>query len=110
MSTTSRRRCRFRPRSTTSRSSGSLLHRSSERGSGAIDAMSVATLLPFGVFLACMVIGAPIAIALGAGALAFFLSADGIPMEALVQKLQAPFGSFPLLAIPLYVFAASVLN
>lgn len=72
--------------------------------------MSFMTLLPFYTFLAGMVIGAPIAISLGGGALVFFVTAGGLPMEAFVQKMQAPFGSFPLLAIPLFVFAATVLN
>ncbi|MBK9607537.1 MAG: TRAP transporter large permease [Betaproteobacteria bacterium] len=72
--------------------------------------MSIMSLLPFICFFVGMLIGAPIAIALGGGALAFFLTAGGIPMEAFVQKMQAPFGSFPLVAIPLYVFAATVLN
>lgn len=72
--------------------------------------MSFMTLLPFYCFLVGMVIGAPIAISLGGGALVFFLTAGGLPMEAFVQKIQAPFGSFPLLAIPLFVFAATVLN
>ena len=72
--------------------------------------MSFMTLLPFYTFLVGMMIGAPIAISLGGGALVFFLSAGGLPLEAFVQKMQAPFGSFSLLAIPLFVFAATVLN
>ena len=72
--------------------------------------MSFMTLLPFYCFLVGMAIGAPIAIALGFGALVFFVTAGGLPLEAFVQKMQAPFGSFPLLAIPLFVFAATVLN
>lgn len=67
-------------------------------------------LLPFLVFLATMCLGVPVAIALGAGALVFFLTSSGVPAEAFAQKLQSPFGSFPLIAIPLFVLAASILN
>jgi tripartite ATP-independent transporter DctM subunit len=67
-------------------------------------------LLPLAVFLAGLCIGAPVAIALGAGALVFFAFAGGVPAEAFVQKLQSSFGSFPLLAIPLFVLSAALLN
>ncbi len=67
-------------------------------------------LLPVAMFLGALCIGVPVAMALGAGSLLFFLSASGMPAEAFVQKLQSSFGSFPLLAIPLFVLAASLLN
>ncbi|MCC7276232.1 MAG: TRAP transporter large permease [Alphaproteobacteria bacterium] len=57
-----------------------------------------------------MACGVPVALALGAGAAVFFLGSDGLPAEAFVQKVQSSFGSFPLLAIPLFVLAASILN
>ncbi|MGE0716870.1 MAG: TRAP transporter large permease subunit, partial [Alphaproteobacteria bacterium] len=67
-------------------------------------------LIPFAVFLGAMALGVPVALALGAGAVVFFLGSDGLPAEAFVQKVQSSFGSFPLLAIPLFVLAASILN
>lgn len=67
-------------------------------------------LTPFLVFLAAMCFGVPVAIALGAGSLVFFLSSSGIPLEAFAQKMQTSFGSFPLLAIPLFILAGSILN
>ena len=67
-------------------------------------------LIPLVVFLLGLCVGTPVAIALGAGSLVFFVSADGVPAEAFVQKIQSSFGSFPLLAIPLFVLSASLLN
>jgi len=67
-------------------------------------------LLPLLVFILALCVGTPVALALGAGSLVFFLSADGVPAEAFAQKIQSSFGSFPLLAIPLFILAASLLN
>lgn len=66
--------------------------------------------MPLVVLVAAMCLGAPVGTALGASALWFFMSADGVPHEAFVQKIQSSFGSYPLLAIPLFIFAASILN
>ena len=67
-------------------------------------------LIPIYIFLVGLCIGVPVAIALGAGSLVFFVFADGVPAEAFAQKLQSSFGSFPLIAIPLFILAASLLN
>ncbi|KAA3627091.1 MAG: TRAP transporter large permease, partial [Proteobacteria bacterium] len=48
--------------------------------------MDLIPLIAFGVAL---VFGTPVAIALGAGGLIFFLWADGIPAEGFAQKLQS---------------------
>jgi len=67
-------------------------------------------LLPLWVAIAAMCLGVPVAIALGAGSLLFFLTAAGLPAAAFAQKLQSSFGSFPLLAIPLFMLAGAILN
>ncbi|MCC7048371.1 MAG: TRAP transporter large permease [Alphaproteobacteria bacterium] len=67
-------------------------------------------LMPLIVLVVAMCLGAPVGTALGASALWFFIFADGVPHEAFVQKIQSSFGSYPLLAIPLFIFAASILN
>ncbi len=67
-------------------------------------------LLPMAVFLFGLCAGAPVAIALGAGSLVFFIFAAGVPAEAFAQKLQSSFGSFPLIAIPLFILSAALLN
>lgn len=67
-------------------------------------------LLPLLVFLLVLCCGTPVAIALGAGSLVFFLTADGVPVEAFAQKIQSSFGSFPLLAIPLFILAGELMN
>jgi len=67
-------------------------------------------LLPLWLAIATMLLGVPVAIALGAGSLLFFLTAPGLPAAAFAQKLQSSFGSFPLLAIPLFMLAGAILN
>jgi tripartite ATP-independent transporter DctM subunit len=67
-------------------------------------------LIPAVVLLVAMCLGMPVAIALGAGALTFFLTADGIPVAAFAQKVQSSFGTGALLAIPLFVLAGALLN
>ena len=66
--------------------------------------------MPLVVLAAAMCLGVPVGTSLGASALWFFMTADGVPHEAFVQKIQSSFGSYPLLAIPLFIFAASILN
>jgi len=67
-------------------------------------------LMPLAILAVAMCLGVPVGISLGASALWFFMTADGVPHEAFVQKIQSSFGSYPLLAIPLFIFAASILN
>lgn len=63
----------------------------------------------FGVFGILLVIAVPVAVAMGAAAI-FSLWQAGIPMEVAAQRLISGMSSFPLLAIPLFVFAGSLMN
>lgn len=67
-------------------------------------------LTPLAILALAMCLGVPVGTSLGASALWFFVTADGLPHEAFAQKIQSSFGSYPLLAIPLFVFAAAILN
>ena len=59
------------------------------------------------LFLLFLVIGAPIAVALGlASAVAIFLS--GLPLGVVAQRAVNGIDSLPLLAVPLFIFAASL--
>ncbi len=66
--------------------------------------------MPLVILAVAMCLGVPVGTSLGASALWFFVTADGLPHEAFAQKIQSSFGSYPLLAIPLFIFAASILN
>lgn len=65
--------------------------------------MGIAMLL--GTFVVLLLIGVPVAYALGAAALATLLYLD-LPTVVLVQQISAGSGSASLIAIPLFIFAA----
>ncbi|MFZ9633028.1 MAG: TRAP transporter large permease [Alphaproteobacteria bacterium] len=67
-------------------------------------------LLPLALFLVLMAINAPIAFAIAAGALLFFLDQKGLPLVIFPQRLMSASGSFPLVAIPMFVLAGVVMN
>lgn len=67
-------------------------------------------LLPLLVFLVLLVINAPVAIALAAGALAFFVAAQEVPIRLFVQRFVAVTESFPLLAVPFFILAGLIMN
>src|SRR5262249_14922046 len=52
----------------------------------------------------------PVAFAMAIAALSFFLFADGVPLQIFVQKLVASTASFPLLAVPFFIFAGTIMN
>lgn len=59
--------------------------------------------------IAFLLLGVPIAFALGlAGVTAVLVG--GIPLVVVAQKVYASLDSFPLLAIPLFIYAGSVMN
>ena len=66
--------------------------------------------MPLAILTVAMCLGVPVGTSLAASALWFFVTAEGLPHEAFAQKIQSSFGSYPLLAIPLFIFAASILN
>lgn len=63
-----------------------------------------------GGFAALLLIGAPVAIAIGAASLLSMWLSGGIPLEIGAQRLVAGLRSFPLMAIPLFVIAGSLMN
>lgn len=66
------------------------------------------TLLLLAVFAACLVIGAPIAVSLGLSS-AVAILAYGLPVHVLAQRSVNALDSTPLLAVPLFILAASLL-
>ncbi|PCJ07766.1 MAG: C4-dicarboxylate ABC transporter [Rhodobacteraceae bacterium] len=62
------------------------------------------------VFLVLMVLGAPIAFAIGLSGFSFFLTSDIMPTSIAVQKIATVSQSFPLLAVPFFVLAGHLMN
>lgn len=60
--------------------------------------------------LGFLVLGVPIAFALGLAGLTAILINGSIPLVVVAQKVYASLDSFPLLAIPLFIYAGSVMN
>lgn len=54
-------------------------------------------------FLACLVIGVPIAFALGIAGGAYIVYVEGLSVELLSRRMFYALNSFPLLAIPLFI-------
>ena len=69
--------------------------------------MSVGLAVLFGVFIAAVLIDAPIAIALGIASIAYILVSDTAPLMVAAQRTVAGLDSFTLLAIPLFVLPAA---
>jgi tripartite ATP-independent transporter DctM subunit len=67
-------------------------------------------LWPIALFLALLAINTPVAVAMGAGALLFFLDQQGLPMTIFTQRLMSSADSFPLLAIPMFTLAGVIMN
>ena len=62
------------------------------------------------VILALLAIGVPIAFTLGITAAVFLIIYADIPMVVIIQQLYLGTNSFPLLAIPLFMLAGSLMN
>lgn len=61
-------------------------------------------------FLVLLILGAPVAFAIGLSGFVFFLTSDVMPMSIGVQKVASVSQSFPLLAVPFFVFAGHLMN
>ena len=68
--------------------------------------MSLSLLL---LFLVLLVIGAPVAAALGLSA-ALMVILNNLPVSVLAQRAVNSLDSSPLLAVPLFILAATLLN
>lgn len=62
------------------------------------------------VFLACLVMGVPIAYILGIVAVTGIMMLGNIPLITVVQKMFTGLNSFTLLAVPLFILAANIMN
>lgn len=60
--------------------------------------------------LLLLAIGVPIAFALGITAIIFLLLLTDLPLSMMIQQLYLGINSFPLLAIPLFILAGSLMN
>ncbi|WP_204251186.1 TRAP transporter large permease [Elioraea rosea] len=72
--------------------------------------MSGLTLWPIWVMLGLFALNVPVAFAMGIAALAFFVSAEGLPLEIFAQRIVAATDSFPLLAVPFFILAGAIMN
>ncbi|MHA6344318.1 TRAP transporter large permease [Roseivivax sp. CAU 1761] len=61
-------------------------------------------------FVLLMVLGAPVAFAIGIAGFVFFLTSDVMPLSIGVQKIATASQSFPLLAVPFFVLAGHLMN
>ncbi len=64
----------------------------------------------FGSFLAAMATGIPIAIAMAIGSLAYIWLSGTIPPLTVVHRMVGGVDSFPLLAVPFFIFAGNLMN
>ncbi|MBN2859940.1 MAG: TRAP transporter large permease, partial [Sphaerochaetaceae bacterium] len=61
-------------------------------------------------FLFLIVLGAPIAFALGLSSVAFVITNESLSLLFIVQKMFSGTDSFPLLAIPFFIMAGNLMN
>ncbi|RBW68463.1 TRAP transporter large permease [Bacillus taeanensis] len=67
-------------------------------------------LLLVGLFLFLLIVGVPIAFVLGIVAYAGIFMIGDIPLATVVQKMFSGLNSFVLLAVPLFILAANLMN
>ena len=71
--------------------------------------MSIALLILLLVFVALILVDAPIMVALGLASVAYLLVADTAPLIVVAQRMIAGIDSFTLLAIPLFLLAGQLM-
>src|SRR4051794_997026 len=81
-----------------------MLNQASPRSGTSMD------LWPLGLFALLLFLNAPVAVAIGAGALLFFTHQQGLPMTIFPQRMMASSQSFPLVAIPMFTLAGVIMN
>ncbi|MGB3247116.1 MAG: TRAP transporter large permease [Sulfitobacter sp.] len=62
------------------------------------------------VFIVLLLLGAPVAFAIGISGFTFFWTSDVMPLSIGVQKIATVSQSFPLLAVPFFVLAGHLMN
>ncbi|MGH8810627.1 MAG: TRAP transporter large permease [Advenella sp.] len=66
--------------------------------------------IPALLMFVLFVLNIPIAFGIAIAALSFFIFADGLPLRVFVQKFVQSTDSFPLLAVPFFICAGSIMN
>ena len=67
-------------------------------------------LTPIAIMLVLFLLNVPIALGIAMAALSFFLMSGGLPVNAFIQKMASSTESFPLLAVPFFIFAGTIMN
>src|SRR3954454_9389876 len=67
-------------------------------------------LLLLGSFVVLMLIGVPVALAMAVSSLLYILVTGIVPDVIVAQRMIAGVESFPLLAVPVFMLAGSVMN
>jgi len=67
-------------------------------------------LILLGSFLALMILGVPVAIAMAVASLTFIVISGSVPDVILAQRMIAGVESFPLLAVPFFILAGNLMN
>lgn len=62
------------------------------------------------IFAVFLLLGMPVAFAIGIASFVFFLEAPFVPTSIAVQKIASASQSFPLLAVPFFVLAGNLMN
>lgn len=68
------------------------------------------TTVLFGIFALLVVLNVPIAVSLGLATIATIVYSDSVPVMVVAQKLFASIDSFPLMAIPFFMIAGSLME
>ncbi len=66
--------------------------------------------LPSLLLVLLFALNVPVAFAIAISALSFFFVAEGLPLDIFFQKMVAATDSYPLLAVPFFVLAGSLMN
>jgi C4-dicarboxylate transporter DctM subunit len=70
----------------------------------------VITATLFGVMILLMVLGIPVAFAMGLATAAAVMVTDGLPLIGVAQKMFSGIDSFPLMAVPFFLLAAELMS
>jgi len=68
------------------------------------------TLILFGVFCLLIVLNVPIAVCLGLASIVAVIATESVPVMVIAQKLFTATDSFPLMAIPFFMIAGSLMD
>src|SRR5881396_2901068 len=63
-----------------------------------------------GTFLALMLFGLPVAVAMASASLTYILVSGSVPDIVVAQRMIAGIESFPLLAVPFFILAGNLMN